>query len=350
MEEQNHDAQNEPLANPGIQQDPDWKTNWRRLTTFCWADFKAVLSETFNNWYSHNVPRLGASLAFYTLLSLAPLLLIVIAVAGAVFGREAAEGQLVWQIQDLIGRAGAELVQSLLQSAQMPGARTLASLIGLVTLMYGATAVVAELRDALNTIWCVPRREESTLRSIVSLLRDRTVAFAAVLGIGFLLLVSLAINAALSAMADRYDSWLPSPQIILQSVNFVVSYVVITVLFALMYKLLPDLYLEWRDVIPGALVTSLLFSTGKTLIGMYLGKATVASAYGAAGSLVVVLFWVYYSAQIFFLGAEFTQVYAQRYGSRPCDRIGKEVQLASTLSDIEPRPDTPEDERIIRVS
>jgi membrane protein len=346
----NNEVQSEPLATPGIRQDPDWKIQWRRLSNFCWADFLSVLTETLNNWYSHNVPRLGASLAFYTLLSLAPLLLIVIAVAGAVFGREAAEGQLVWQIQDLIGRAGAELVQALLQSAQMPGARTLASVAGLLTLLYGATAVVAELRDALNTIWCVPRKEQSALRNIMSLLRDRTLAFAAVLGIGFLLLVSLAINAALSALGDRYSTWLPTSEIILQSIDFAVSYVVVTILFALMYKLLPDLDVEWRDVIPGALVTSLLFSTGKTIIGIYLGKATVASAYGAAGSLVVVLIWVYYSAQIFFLGAEVTQVYAQRFGSRPCDRVGKAVRLASSLTEVEDSSEPPPpEEKIIRV-
>jgi membrane protein len=163
----------------------------------------------------------------------------------------------------------------------------------------------------------------------LELLIDRTLAFATVIGVGFLLLVSLAVNAALSAFGKRYHGWLSTPEYVLQSLDFIISYVVIAFLFALIYKLLPDLRLEWRDVIPGALVTSFLFSTGKLVIGMYLGKASLASTYGAAGSLVIVLVWVYYSAQIFFLGAEFTQAYAERFGSRPCDRARIEVKVAS---------------------
>lgn len=313
--------------NSGNSQRPTWKTQLRRLRTFRWADFREVLAASIGNWYAHNVPRLGASLAFYTLLSLAPLLVIVVAVAGAVFGREAAEGQLVWQIQDLIGRESAQTIQALLRGAQAPGAGTVASILGLLTLLYGATAVVAELRDALNTIWCVPKKEQTTLRSILGVLRDRTVSLAVVLGAGFLLLVSLAVNAALSALEKQYQGWLSSPAVVLRGLDLAVSFLVITFLFALMYKLLPDLDLEWRDVIPGAMVTSILFSTGKTLIGIYLGTATVASAYGAAGSLVVLLFWVYYSAQIFFLGAEFTQVYAQTFGSKPCDRLQAQLKI-----------------------
>lgn len=320
-----------PLATPGIDCEPSLRVKLRRIVALGWSEFVALLSSALENWFAHNVPRLGASVAFYTLLSLAPLLIIVIAVAGAVFGKEAAEGQLVWQIQDLIGRDGAETVQALLKGAQKPLAGGLATLFGLLTLFYGAGTVIAELRDAMNTIWCVPPRSASGLKSVMSVIRDRTVAFGIVLGIGFLLLVSLAVNAALSALGDRFQYAFPMPPWVFKAIDFMVTYVAIAVLFALMYKWLPNLYLEWRDVILGALLTSLLFGLGKYLIGIYLGTAGIASTYGAAGSLVVVLVWVYYSAQIFFLGAEFTRAYAQLYGSHPCDRLSRGVQLVSSI-------------------
>jgi membrane protein len=325
----------QPVETPGIHGKITWKTNLRRLLALNWGDITGLFTTTANNWYAHNAPRLGASVAFYTLLSLAPLLLIVVAVAGLVYGREAAAGQLVWQIEDLIGREGAETVQTMLASASVQGAGTLATILGALALIYGATTVVAELRDALNTIWCVRRKERTGWRSIISLLRDRTMAFATVLGIGFLLLVSLTINAALAAAGARYEALLPASPILLQIVDFIVSYFVITFLFALIYKLVPDLHLEWRDVVPGALFTALLFGVGRFIIGMYIGRAGVGTTYGAAGSLVILLFWVYYSAQIFFLGAEFTQAYAQMYGSHPCDRVGREVTIASSVSEIE---------------
>jgi membrane protein len=325
-----------PLATPGIDCEPSLRVKVRRALALGWGDFKKLVGEAIENWFVHNVPRLGASVAFYTLLSLAPLLIVVIAVAGAVFGKEAAQGQLVWQISDLIGRDGAETVQTLLKGAQEPMAGGLATVLGLLTLFYGAGTVVAELRDAMNTIWCVPAKNQTGLRSIVSMLRDRTVAFAIVLGIGFLLLVSLAVNAALSAVGERFQYMFPVAPWVFKGIDFLVTYVVITILFAVMYKWLPNLYIEWRDVILGALITSLLFGLGKYLIGVYLGTAGIASTYGAAGSLVVVLIWVYYSAQIFFLGAEFTRAYAQLYGSHPCDRAGREVSIVSSI-------DTPED-------
>ena len=320
-----------PLATPGIDCEPSFRVKLRRILALGWKDFTALVNEAINNWFAHNVPRLGASVAFYTLLSLAPLLIIVIAVAGAVFGKEAAQGQLVWQIQDLIGRDGAETVQTLLKGAQKPVAGGLATIAGLLTLFYGAGTVIAELRDAMNTIWCVPAQNQTGLRSIVSLLRDRTVAFAIVLGIGFLLLVSLAINAGLSAVGERFQYLFAVPAWAFKALDFLVTYIVITFLFAVMYKWLPNLHIEWRDVILGAMITSLLFGLGKYLIGVYLGTAGIASTYGAAGSLVVVLVWVYYSAQIFFLGAEFTRAYAQLYGSHPCDRRNKEVTIVSSI-------------------
>lgn len=334
----------EPIETPGIDTHLGWRTQWRRLCGLHWSDIRQMLSQTALNWYEHNVPRLGASVAFYTLLSLAPLLVIVVAMASLVFGRRAAEGQLVWQIQDLIGLEAAGTVQTLLQAAQTPGAGLIASVLGGLTLIYGATAVVSELRSALNTIWCVPKRDQTGLRSLISVLKDRTLAFATVLGIGFLLLVSLTINAAVSALNDRYGAALPFPAAALRYSDLFVSFVVITFLFALIYKLLPDLRLEWRDVIPGALFTSFLFSAGKILIGMYLGRASIGSTYGAAGSLVVLLLWVYYSAQIFFLGAEFTQAYAQTFGSRPCDGLDKKVEIVSSVEEAE-RPAVEEPEK-----
>jgi membrane protein len=190
----------------------------------------------------------------------------------------------------------------------------------------------------------VPTKDESALRSLLSIVIDRTVALATVLGVGFLLLVSLAVNAAISAIGQRYKWWLPTSELLLQIVDFTITYTVIALLFAVMYKMLPDLHIEWSDVIPGALLTSLLFSLGKSLIGMYLGKAGVGSTYGAAGSLVVVLVWVYYSGQIFYLGAEFTQVYAQRHGSRPCDRLAKQMKLTT------PAADKPDNEPLLKLS
>lgn len=307
----------------------------RRLLVLRLSDFGLLLRDTVANWFDHNVPRLGASVAFYTLLSLAPLLIIVVAIAGFAFGRQAAEGRLVWQIKDLIGREGAEVVQLLLRGAYQQGSGVVATVLGVLTLIYGASSVVAELRSALNIIWCVPQRDESGLRGLISTLRERTLAFAVVMGIGFLLLVSLGVSAALSALSAHWSPSLPIPVPLMQAVDFAVTYLVYAALFAVMYKLLPDLYLEWRDVALGAAFTSLLFGVGKTVIGIYLGRASIASTYGAAGSLVVLLIWVFYSAQIFFLGAEFTRAYAQRFGSRPCDREDRHVQLAATVTGSE---------------
>lgn len=332
----------EPVEATGTELHLGWRTQWRRMRTLTTGDVVDLLKTTANNWYDHNVPRLGASVTFYTLLSLAPLLVIVVAVASFFFGREAAEGQLVWQIRDLIGDNGAETVQALLQGAQRTGGGLFASVLGFITLTYGATAAVAELRDALNTIWCVPKKQQSGLRGVLAVLLDRTVAFATVVGLGFLLLVSLTVNTVLSALGERYHLILPTTEFVLHLIELLVSFFVIALLFALIYKLLPDLPLTWRDVIPGAIVTALLFSAGKVAIGMYLGRATIASTYGAAGSLVILLLWVYYSAQIFFFGAEFTQAYAQTFGSRPCDRAARAARvIASPLA----RPQQAEPEK-----
>lgn len=323
----------------GINNRLDWRTQWRRFRSLRWRDTVALLKEVSDNWSEHNVPRLGASVAFYTLLSLAPLLIVVVAVAAAVFGRDAAEGHLVWQIQDLMGRPGAETVQALLKTTQQPGAGIVASIVGTIALMLGATTAVAEVRDALNIIWCVPKRQTSGLQSVISMLRDRGLAFITVLAIGLFLVVSLAANTAISAVSEHYSRWLPAfAAFLLQWADFVIAWIVFAFLFSLSYKLIPDLRLEWRDVVPGGLVTSLLFSIGRLFIGFYLGRTSYSSVYGAAGSLVAVLVWVYYSAQIFFLGAEFTRSWAQIFGSKPCDRIRQQVRPASGVTKNTPPP------------
>ena len=339
-----------PITTPGVHDELPWRIRLRQLFNVRWSEAGSLAEETISNWFNHNVPRLGASLTFYTLLSLAPLLIIVVAIAGAAFGKEAAEGRLVWQIRGLIGQEGAVTVQALLKGAYKQRTGIVATTLGILTLLYGASSVVAELRDALNTIWCVPRRNTTGLRSVLSILLDRTVALGVVLGIGFLLLVSLAVSAALSAVGDRFSASLPIPEWMMQSIDFAFTYVVIAILFAVIYKVLPDLHLEWRDVVLGAALTSLLFAVGKTAIGLYLGRAGIASTYGAAGSLVVLLVWVYYSAQIFFLGAEFTQVYAQRFGSRPCQRKEVDVKIVGSFDEVRGGVNEPDPGRRVTLS
>jgi membrane protein len=246
------------------------------------------------------------------LLSLAPILIVVVAVAALAFGQKAAQGQLIWEIQGLVGAEGARAIQGLIQSADKPATGTMATVLGVLTLVLGASAVVVELRDALNTIWHVPAATFSSLRGFLRLARERFYLFGLILGVGFLLLVSLALNAAIAALG----SLLPAPESVLHLAVFVISFLVITFLFAAIYKFLPDVQLKWSDVIVGACFTSLLFTIGKELIGIYLGKASFGSTYGAAGSLVIVLVWVYYSSQLFFFGAEFTKIYTNTFGSR----------------------------------
>jgi membrane protein len=278
--------------------------------------FLELLKETANEWVDDKAPRLSASLAFYTLLSLAPLLIIIVAVAALVYGQEAARGQLVWQIQGLVGPRNATTVQGLILSAYKPGAGMIASLLGLLTLAFGASSVVVELRDALNTIWGVaPDPRNTGLASIVWMAKDRFYSVALILGVGFLLLVSLVLNAWIAAMGRYFVFFLPTSEAVLHASTFFISLFIITFLFAAIYKLLPDVYLKWGDVLIGATATSLLFTAGKQLIALYLGKATFGSTYGAASSLAIVLVWVYYSAMLFFLGAEFTKVYTKTCGS-----------------------------------
>jgi membrane protein len=270
-----------------------------------------LLRQAFSDWNKDNAGRLGAALSYYTLFSLAPLLIVAIAVAGMVFGREAAQGQIVAQLRDLVGEAGAHAVQDMIENSRRPAAGVLATVIGVVTLFLGATGAFAELKSALNIVWDV----DDAGSGLRSLLRGRLWAFAMVLAVGFLLMVSLLISAALAA-ADGFFTWMGIPPALVQLTNAASSFLVITALFALLFKFLPDTEVQWGDVWVGAALTSALFTVGKMLIGLYLGRSSVASVYGAAGSVVVLVVWVYYAAQIFFFGAEVTQAYARAHGSR----------------------------------
>jgi len=272
------------------------------------------------SWSSDYAPSMGAALAYYTVFSIAPLLLIVIAVAGLVFGQEAARGEILLQLSGLMGEQGAAAVQSMLQAVNKPREGIVATLIGIALLVVGATTVFGELQDALDRIWRAPARAKSS--GIFNLLRVRLLSFSMVMGIGFLLMVSLVASAALAALGKWWSPMFGAWETLAQWVNFVFSFGMVTVIFAMIYKIMPRAKVQWRDVWVGAAVTALLFTVGKHLIGLYIGKSSVASGYGAAGSLVVVLVWVYYSAQIFLLGAEFTWVYARSYGSLKHSDVG----------------------------
>jgi membrane protein len=274
----------------------------------------SLIKESVVAWIDDYAPSMGAALAYYTVFSIAPLLIIAIAVAGLVFGQEAAQGEIVGQLRGVIGDEGAVAVQGMLKSVSEPAHGVIATVVSVLTLVVGATTVFAELQSALDRIWRVPAPREKS--GIWNLLRTRLLSFGMVLGLGFLLLVSLVVSAALSAFSKWWGGFLNGWEALLQVLDFSVSFAIVTGLFGMIYKFMPRAHIAWRDVWIGAAVTALLFTIGKLLIGLYLGKTSVASGFGAAGSLVVLLVWVYYSAQIFLLGAEFTWVYARRHGSR----------------------------------
>ncbi|MCC2640132.1 MAG: putative rane protein [Nitrospira sp.] len=271
-----------------------------------------LLKQTFAQWSKDKVPRLGAALAYYTVFSIVPLLVIIIAMIGLVFGQEAAQGYILQQLETLLGEQSAAAIKDMIQRANQPTTGILATVVALATLLFGASGLFGQLQDSLNSIWGVEPKE----RGIWGVIQDRFFSFMAVLGTGFLLLVSLVMSAGLAAFGKWFGGWLPAPEFILQILNAIFSLAVITVLFALMFKVLPDARIAWSDVWIGGALTALLFTIGKFAIGVYLGKSDVGSAYGAAGSLVILLVWVYYSAQILLFGAEFTQVYANKAGSR----------------------------------
>jgi membrane protein len=266
----------------------------------------SLAKQTFADWLEDKAARLGAALAYYTAFSIAPLLLIAISIAGLVLGEEAAAGRMRDELAGLLGPAGAEAIQGMIAGARGKDEGTWSLLLGSVLLLFGASGVFGQLQDALNTIWEVkPARG----RGILGFLRSRFLSFAMVLGTGFLFLVSLLASAVVAAIVERVGVLGPI-------VTIVLSLIVGTGLFAAIFKLLPDVEVRWRDVWVGALATSILFSVGKELLGLYLGRSSFASSYGAAGSVLVVLLWVYYVSQILFLGAEFTQVWADRFGGR----------------------------------
>jgi membrane protein len=276
-------------------------------------DIFTLLKNAAREWSEDKASRLAAALSYYTIFSLAPLLVIVIAIAGLVFGQEAAQQELMVQIEGLVGEEGAFAIQEMIAGASDTGDSILAAVIGFVLLLFGASGVFAQLQDAMNTMWEVKPKEG---RGILAIVKDRLLSFGMVLVIGFLLLVSLVLSAALAALSNFMAGLLPANEIVMQVISFVVSFAVISLLFALIFKYLPDAKVAWGDVWLGAIVTALLFTIGKELIGLYLGRSAVASTYGAAGSLVILLLWVFYSAQILFFGAEFTQVYANMFGSK----------------------------------
>ena len=276
------------------------------------GDLFPLSKEAFRGWLDDEAASMGAALAFYTLFSMAPLLLLVISLAGMVIGTDTARALIFEQLNTLVGANGADAIQAVMRAADDPGKGALAAVMSLATLVIGATTVFAELRRDLDKIW---KFERPRAGGLWKLFGARVWAFGLVLTIGFLLMVSLALSAVVTAFGSVVAGHLPGSAVILRSLEFLVSFVVITGLFAMIYKILPSVRIAWGDVWVGAAATSFLFWVGKYLIGLYIARSAVASPFGAAGTLVVVIVWVYYSAQIFFLGAEFTRAYAVRRGS-----------------------------------
>jgi membrane protein len=276
-----------------------------------------VLKDTVVEWIKHNASSLGAALAFYTLFSIAPILVIAMAVAGSIFGPHVAEAHVLDQMRGLLGDAGAAAVQSLLSSAHQSGVKGVAAAIGVVTLLVGATSVFGELQNTLDYIWKSPQKDSVAWWRI---LRSRILSVGLILGVGFLLMVSLLFSAALAALGAWFGTFVVQWSVILPALDLLLSLGLTTVLFALIFKYVPREEIAWGDVWIGGLVTACLFSVGKLLIGLYLGRSSLSSAYGAVGSIMVLLLWIYYSAQIFLLGAEFTHVFTYALGSRSARR------------------------------
>ncbi|MBN1825075.1 MAG: YihY/virulence factor BrkB family protein [Candidatus Eisenbacteria bacterium] len=277
------------------------------------AAFGVLLRDALFEWRRDAAQRMAAALAFYTLISLAPLLVLMIAVIGFVFGREAVEGELVMRLQGLMGEPVARTVQNLVAAAGSGSSKLLATSLGLVFLVYGASAVFGQLHDSLNMIWHTERHRVSGWRDFF---RARVFSLLMVLATGFLLLVSLLAGTAVTAATEHFRHLFPQIDRFWYGVHLVAAFGLPTLLFALIFKIIPDVPIAWRDAWGGAILTTALYSIGRMLLGIYLGRSTFTSLYGAAGSLVVLLFWIYYTAQILFLGAEFTYVYARRFGSR----------------------------------
>lgn len=277
-------------------------------------DVGAVLKQSFTEWNGDHVPRLGAALAYYSVFSLAPLVLLAIGIAGLFLEEKMAREGIIQEIETTVGEPGAKAIEEMIRNTQNNGQSQTATAVGMILLIFGASGVFVQLQDAFNAIWRVAPRPE---RGVLGMIRDRFLSFGIVLGTGFLLLVSLVISAVLAAVsAWLTPSSLPGGAVLWQAINAVVSFAFITLMFAMIFKLMPDVELAWSDVWPGALVTTLLFTLGKFAIGLYLGQSSTTSAFGAAGSLVVILIWVYYSSQILLFGAEFIRVWTHHLGSR----------------------------------
>jgi membrane protein len=270
----------------------------------------ALIKDTVSGFIEHEDLTRGAAIAYYTIFSIAPLLIIVIAIAGLVFGHDAAEGAIVGELRGLIGKQSAEILQSMIQSASHRGAGILATIIGIGTLLLTATGVFTEIQSALNAIW-----KATPSVGLSELVRARLVSLGLVATLGFLMLVSLAVSAGLTALGSYLSDLFPGGSFVMSLLNLTISLALISALFAAIYKILPDKPITWRDVAVGSVVTAILFTIGKSLIGLYIGSSSVASSYGAAGALLILLLWVYYSVQIFLLGAEYTRAYAETHGS-----------------------------------
>ena len=303
------------------------------------SNLPTLFKLSYQDWKEDKASRLSAALAYYTIFSLAPMLLIILAVISLFLSRDAVQTHVLNQIEGLVGAEGRTFISDLLTSASSPAKGIFATIVGVITLLFGALGVFNELHNALNTIWEV-KEEETTgfVKTIKKVIFGRLLSFTMILGIGFLLLVSLVISAGLSAVQETIGNAIPISEILLQILNLIISIGVITVLFAMIFKILPDAEIAWRDVWLGAFVTALLFSLGKFLIGLYLGNSTVGSSFGAAGSLVLLLLWIYYSAQILLFGAEFTQVYANKFGSKIVPEGQEESRQVGAISQPEYRP------------
>jgi membrane protein len=277
----------------------------------------APVGETFSDFSSDRCPRLAAALSYYTIFSLAPLLIIVIAVAGLAWGREAVQGELVGQFTNLIGEQGGKQVETMVVNASsQPRTGVIALIVGIATLLFGAIGVFTQLKGALNTVWEVRLKSPGGWRGIWLMIRTYLLSFAMLFVIIFLLLASLVVSTALAAAGRWMSDAMPLPEGVIYALNMIISFAVIMLLFAAMFKILPDVKIAWRDVWIGAAVTAALFTVGKFALGMYLGRSAAVSVYGAAGSVIIILLWVYYASMIFLIGAEFTQVHARRWGSR----------------------------------
>ncbi|HSU58785.1 MAG TPA: YihY/virulence factor BrkB family protein [Bryobacteraceae bacterium] len=310
---------------------PAGGARWYRkpLKRIRWRDIKSLLGESFDQWNKHNATRLGASLAFYALLSLAPLLLVLISIVGLVFGHSMARRTTVEQVRALVGPTAGDALAAFIAGSRNTTHGVIATAFGIATLLFSASGVVTELRSALNTIWDVPESDTSGIQMVKGFIKRRLFSFAIVMGVGFLLIVSLAVSTWINALGKFVPSFPGLETALLDTGSSIFSFLVIAGLFAAIYKVMPDIHIEWRDVLLGGAVTSLLFTIGKQLLSLYLGRASYTSTYGAAASVVVLIAWVYYSAQIFFLGAEFTRTFACRYGSHRDKSPRKMVRLAS---------------------